>query len=295
MEAAMCAEIATMIQEQYAAPLQVAELIHQFGRGVLRSVPLHEPVNELPAAFLGRATHAFGAVQLLYRAGMPDAALPMRLITELLIELAYIYVGRTLDEARSLSERYKEFQGKHDFDMHERSRNSEDLDTYYDQVLWRLRKARKLIVQIATGRQLYTHLKEVAERATAKWNYDRYSWAPHTAIAQRARVAGVTWIYNEAFAIGSIYGHAGIGTLMSIMEATPDGLSMECDPFVQPPGILLLGSRGYLHLARLCANIYEMDEADSEAERHEIALRKAYDLEQPTAHSLMMWPSSLHR
>src|SRR5215468_1503096 len=62
------------------------------GRSVLRSVPIREVVDELPAAFLGRATHAFGAVQLLHKAALPDAALLMRLITELLIELAYIYL-----------------------------------------------------------------------------------------------------------------------------------------------------------------------------------------------------------
>lgn len=277
----MCPDISMTIQERYAAPLKIAEVIHEFGRQVLRSVPIHEMVDELPAAFLGRATHAFGAVQLLYRAGLPDAALPMRLITELLIDLAYIYVSRPVEEARALSVRYKEFQRKHDFDMHERRRESQELDedAYYDKTLRGLREAMKITAPISTGRELYMHLKAEAERVTTKWNYHRYSWAPHTSIAKRAGIAGVGWIYAEAFAIGSVYSHAGIGSLMSIIESTPEGQAMECDPFVQPPGVLLLGSRGYLHLARLCANIYGMTEADAEGERREAALRKVYGVE----------------
>lgn len=277
----MCPDISVTIQERYAAPLKIAEVIHEFGRKVLRSVPIHEVVDEMPAAFLGRATQAFGAVQLLYRTGLPDAALPMRLITELLIELAYIYFGRSAEEARTLSVRYKEFQRKHDFDMHERTRVSQELDedAYYGRTLRGLREARKITAPLSTGRELYTHLKAEAERVTAKWNYDRYSWAPDTSIAKRARIAGVGWIYAEAFAIGSVYSHAGIGSLMSIIEPTSEGHAMECDPFVQPPGVLLLGSRSYLHLARLCANIYGMTEADAEGELREVALRKAYGIE----------------
>jgi hypothetical protein len=72
--------------------------------------------------------------------------------------------------------RYLDFQRKHDFDMHEQTRESQELDedAYYDKTLRALREARKVTAPLSTGRELYTHLRAEAERVTTKWNYGRY-------------------------------------------------------------------------------------------------------------------------